>query len=111
MQNIQNQQNFCTFSQNQQQQPSILSTHRALRTMEGYADWCKTTGVYGGNTQYKIGSSSLSCPSGSTKGGSGTSYYCTSSSGTQTEWCAANGNKTKCECTVYSATTCCQKQW
>jgi hypothetical protein len=33
MQNIQNQQNFCTFSQNQQQQPS---TNQSRRLIEGY---------------------------------------------------------------------------
>ena len=38
MQNIQHQQNFCTFSHitYNNQQPSFLSTRRALRTMEGY---------------------------------------------------------------------------
>ena len=54
MQNIQNQQNFCTF-----QQPSILSTYRALRTIEGYSS--STCGS--GCTSY----ADMTCPSGWTK--------------------------------------------
>lgn len=54
MQNIQNQQNFCTF-----QRPSILSTYRALRTMEGYSPSACGSGC----TSYD----DMTCPSGWTK--------------------------------------------
>jgi len=102
MQNQNQQQNFCSFSHityNNNQQPSILSTHRALRTMEGYGTCTDTT---------CIAYASQNCPNGYTKTGSSSMLSgrnCRhNSTGAETELCSTNG-KTYRNCSGW--TKCC----
>uniref|UniRef100_A0A6C0D126 Uncharacterized protein n=1 Tax=viral metagenome TaxID=1070528 RepID=A0A6C0D126_9ZZZZ len=95
MQNIQNQQNFCTFSQNQQ--PSILSTHRALLTMEWYAipSTCKNCNSF-------IFSNPPICPNGQKATGTWPSFNCNG-----VEFCKAKFGNTKTRNTCNSTPKCC----
>uniref|UniRef100_A0A6C0D0D3 Uncharacterized protein n=1 Tax=viral metagenome TaxID=1070528 RepID=A0A6C0D0D3_9ZZZZ len=98
MQNIQNQQNFCSFSTPIQKQqhsiPSSLnSNHRALRSMEGYVGSCAIT--------------KMNCPSAKRHkyvppNNTGNTKCCTDTNGNGScqDICSANGrtksNSTNC---------------